>query len=507
MADFKPDAHTTFNIAQLSKNPSRNRNRFARPLRNVMQGEQSHILQISDSLTARKCALRIDPQDSRLPLMGLLDKYLRNCPIQLLLRENRLTAESAEVVQDLQDFVYISSDSGQLHGIFSGVSFRQRDHIVDVSSVPQTESARVGETEVALIDVLVDRSNIGYDRNWQGFHRRRWDRHPDLYTGFVMESLLRDHTDVESASILALSTADQKTKLVRSLSKRIWDSDFENYSRFIGHKLPYKTGDETVRNILERAGGICSEKVQALKFLTDHYGISSEYVLAGADTPSPVPEGKLRELLTTFDFRYAKRFMRYWQHTALLYEIDGTQILVDATNGNIPFLFLTDGAAQRVLGYEDKSPVTVRMAVEEEDFYYHKVAQDIPENLYFAMEGWIPHVDLTQVFDNELGLYISSEYFVTPIVYKSAAGYERLRRQYLKVSHRAGLECSVGDDWTLDSPLGRRLSERAPEAAEKILLAGSHLVQRYDECHGSGHDGGLVIIDLHRNDDDSPASR
>ena len=479
----------------------------ARSMRNVMRGEQSYILQFSDSLTARKCALRIDPQDSRLPLTGLLDKYLKNCPIQSLQRESRLTEDSASVLQDLQDFVYISSNTGQLHGMYAGVSFSQRGGTLDTDAAPQTESTKVGETEIAVIDILVDRSNIGYDRNWEGFHRRRWDRHPDLYSSFVSESLLRDYSDAETDSILALSTTDQKIKLVRSLSKRIWDSEFENYSRFIGHKLPYKTGDETVRNILEGGGGICSEKVQALKFLTDHYGIGSEYLLAGADTPSPAPEEKLRELLTTFDFRFAKRFMRYWQHTALLYEINGTRILVDATNGNIPFLFLTDGDAQRILGYEDKSPVAVRMAVHEEDFYYHRVAQDIPENLYFAMEGWIPDVDLTQVFDNELGLYISSDFFVSPIVYKSAAGYDRLRRQYLQVCARAGLECSVSDDWTLDSPLGRRLLGRAPEAAEKITISRSHLILRYDECHGSGHDGGLVIINLRRNGDDSPAPR
>ena len=476
-------------------------------MRNVMPGEQSYILQFSDSLTARKCALRIDPQDSRLTLTGLLDRYIKNCPIQRLLQENRLTEDSAEVLQDLQDFVYISSNSGQLHGMYAGVSFSQRGRIIGTDTVPETETAHAGETEIAVIDILVDRSNIGYDRNWQGFHRRRWDRHPDLYSGFVMETLLQDYTDAETDSILALSNSEQKIKLVRSLSKRIWESEFENYSRFIGHKLPYKTGDETVRNILKGGGGICSEKVQALKFLTDHYGIGSEYLLAGADTPSPAPEEKLRELLTTFDFRFAKRFMRYWQHTALLYEINGTRILVDATNGNIPFLFLTDGAVQRILGYEDKSPVTVKMAVHEEDFYYHRVAQDIPENLYFAMEGWIPDVDLTQVFDNELGLYISSEFFVSPIVYKSPAGYDRLRRQYLQVCDRAALECSVSEDWTLDSPLGRRLVERVPEAAEKITLARSHLIQRYDECHGSGHQGGMVIIDLQREDDDTRASR
>ena len=110
--------------------------------------------------------------------------------------------------------------------------------------------------------------------------------------------------------------------------------------------------------------------------------------------------------------------MRYWQHTALLYHIRGAPVLVDVTNGNIPFLFIRGSEADRLLGYTAKPPVRVRMAVHEEDFYYHRVAQDIPEMLFFAMEGWIPYVDLVQVFDNELGLYISEDFMVTAAVYK-----------------------------------------------------------------------------------------
>ena len=165
----------------------------------------------------------------------------------------------------------------------------------------------------------------------------------------MTSTLERECGREEAQDILELSSRDQKTKLVHILAQRIWESDFESYSRFTGRKLAHKTGDETIRNIMEGAGGICSEKVQALKFITDHFEISSEYLLAGVDAKGQMPEEKLRELLDTFDFRFSKRHMRYWQHTALLYHIDGTSILVDATNGNIPFLFLTGGAAERLL--------------------------------------------------------------------------------------------------------------------------------------------------------------
>ena len=221
-------------------------------------------------------------------------------------------------------------------------------------------------------------------------------------------------------------------------------------------------------------------------------------MIAGADVPEPVPEGKLRELLTTFDFRFSKRQMRYWQHTALLYRIGGCQVLVDATNGNVPFLFVRGAEAGRLLGYADKHPVRVRMAVHAEDFYYHRVAQDIPEKLFFAMEGWIPYVDLVQVFDNELGLYISEDFMATAIVYRTDAAYGELRSEYLRVCGASGLECAISQDWTLETPLGRRFAELEPAVAEKVLASRDHLLERYDDCHGARHDGGLVVISLRR---------
>ena len=115
--------------------------------------------------------------------------------------------------------------------------------------------------------------------------------------------------------------------------------------------------------------------------------------------------------------------MRYWQHTALLYHLDGVPVLVDATSGNIPFLFLEGAEAERMLGYDDKTSVKVRMVEAEEDYYYHRVPQDIPENLFFALEGWLSYTDMVQVFENELGLYLSDEFYVTPLPYRNGKEY------------------------------------------------------------------------------------
>ena len=448
------------------------------------------LLQVTDDVTTRRYAARIDPDEQGLPVSTLLDRYLKRPDLPRLRRENRITAASEDTLLSLQDLVYGCTDEGALTDPVPGVELFQGGRLLGMEEAPRAEPAWVSGSPVLVIDIVIDRTNVSYGRNWTGFNRRRWEVHSSLYLDFV-ESCLEQHSG-DPVQV------DAELNLLEAVARRIWESDFESYSRFVGPKWVYKTGDETVRNIIGGGGGICSEKVQALKFLTDNYGLESEYVIAGADVPDPAPESRLRELLTTFDFRFAKRQMRYWQHTALLYHFDGSPVLVDVTNGNIPFLFVRGAEADRLLGYTDKPPVRVKMAVHEEDFYYHRVAQDIPEMLFFAMEGWIPFVDLVQVFDNELGLYISGDFMVTAVVYRSNAAYGELRNEYLRVCGASGLDCAVSQDWALDSPLGRRFAESDPDAAEKVLASRDHLLERYDDCHGPGHDAGLVVISLRR---------
>lgn len=456
------------------------------------------ILQISDVVTTRKCALRLDPQDTRLSWERLLEKYLKKPPIQQLREEQRITSESAQNLLAMQDLVYVSDDNGRLHDMFSGTAIKQGGRILDPGATPEVGLGRTGDTDVALIDLAIDRWNLGYSRNWVGFHKSRWAKNEGVYLGFVRSALEQEYSPAVASSILGLDTAEARLALLRTLAKRIWEADFESYSRFAGQKLVFKSGDETVRNIRDGGGGICSEKVQALKFLTDNLGYESEYLLSGPNAQRPIPEEKLRELLSTFEFEYSKRYMRYWQHMALLYQVDGQKILVDATNGNIPFLFLLGEEATLLGDYPGKEPLTVRMSLHEEAFYYHRVSQDIPENLLFALEGWIPEADLIQVFENELGLFISEGFFVTAIPYQNQREFLDLERQYKVACEKVGLACDVNWEWTLDSPIGQQFIQQHPFASQQVLAGQQHLLSRYNDSEGPGHQAGLVLVGLGR---------
>ena len=386
--------------------------------------------------------------------------------------------------------------------MFSGVTFKEDGEggrFLGLDDVPTNHLTRIDDRDVMIIAVAIDRIGVGYERNWAGFHKRKWARDQEKYSNFVWVALDSEFGSGEADSVLQLDSTDDKLKLIRTLGRTLWDSQFENYSRFTGKKLVYKSGDETIDNIIHGGGAVCSEKVQALKFLTDHYGLSSEYIIAGENAVGPVPVEELRELLTTFDFRFSKRYMRFWQHTALLYDVDGVRILVDATNGNIPFLFLVGDEAKLLCAYPAKEPLTVRMSLHKETFYYHRVSQDIPENFLFALEGWIPEADLIQVFENELGLFISEEFFVTAIPYQNQREFLDLKSQYQGACEKVGLRCFVGEEWTLDSEIGRQFTQRHPFPSQQILASKQHLLSRYNDSEGSGHQAGLVVIGLERH--------
>ena len=454
------------------------------------------VLRISDGVTGRRATMRIDPDDAALPLRDLLDLYVKRPDVERLSDEGRIADASVEMLASIQDLVYACDDQGRLRDFYRGVEFAQGPRAVSPDFPLRPSRIRADGRDVVMLDLDVDRTSVGYDRNWAGFSRRRWDRSPDFYAGFVADAVRRAHGDSRAEDILALETLESRVRLLEAVARRIWKSDFESYSRFTGRKLAYKWGDETVGNIADGAGGICSEKVQALKFLTDRLGFDSEYVIAGPNVPDPVPEDRLRELLATFDFRFARRHMRYWQHTALLYRVDGEPVLVDDTNGNIPFLFLRGAEADRLLGYDDKPAVPVTMAIQRESFYYHRVSQDIVYDLLFAMEGWIPYIDLVQVFDNELGLYISPDFMVTAVVFRDGAAFEKTAAEYQTACRRAGRPVDVSRTWDLGSSLGRAFAAAHPAVAAHVLEAREHLLARYDQCHGADHEAGLVVVGL-----------
>ena len=153
---------------------------------------QNFILQVTDSVTTRKCALRIDPQDARLPWERLLEIYLKNPSIEQLCKEGRITSESTENLLAIQDLVYVSDDDGCLHSMFAGLIVKQDDRPLAPRIVPDVSLGRAREKDVAVIDLTIDRTGVGYSRNWVGFHKRRWSKNETVFVEFARSAVERN---------------------------------------------------------------------------------------------------------------------------------------------------------------------------------------------------------------------------------------------------------------------------------------------------------------------------
>ena len=464
-------------------------------LRPEIESKRPTLVRWTDYLTGRTCTLKIDPSDTGIRLGPLVSNYLTGVDPARLAAVGQLLPESAPELSAIQDVAHVIADDGSLDAVMPGTVFRSGVRALTEQDIPPVTTAAVGESMVDLIDMTIDRSESGYRRNWSAFNRRRWERSEAEYRSFVEEAVRR-YCDSDSDHVLALDDSESRVAFVNSLAQAIWQSPFENYSRFTGRKLRYKTGDEAIANIREGRGAICSEKVQALKFLTDQYGFESHYVFAGPDAPGPLPVDRLRHILDTFDFRGAAPAMRYWQHMALEFVIDRQRLLVDATNGNIPFLFM--GGSHLLDVHDDKpsTPIRVKMGTYQEDFYYHRAPGDLARDLCYAMENFIPEIDLVQVFDNELGLTISGDFLVSPLPYTSTAEFDALRVLYHRLAEPDGLSIDVDADWGLGGAVGTAFQEREPAAAALVLDSYDHLLERYDKFEEGQHELGLAVLGL-----------
>ena len=187
-----------------------------------------------------------------LPLRALLDLYLERPDVERLSNEGRITEASAEMLASIQDLAYVCDDLGRLRGLYGGVEFAQGPRAVSLDYPLRPALMRADGRDVTLLDLSIDRTSVGYDRNWTGFSKRRWDRRADLYADFVADAVRRACGEPRLESVLASEDAADRVRLLEALARRIWESDFESYSRFTGRRLTYKWGDETVRNIADR---------------------------------------------------------------------------------------------------------------------------------------------------------------------------------------------------------------------------------------------------------------
>lgn len=442
--------------------------------------EPIFVVDVRDRATGKQVAVRIDAGAALLPLGELVRRVL-HVPPEELVAAGRLAAEQADTHFRLQDLVFPVDERGRPRPApYRGLVWR--DQLEGFALDPERPALfervrRADAPDVLVLPLEADRREVGFDRTWRGFHTRRAARFRPQVERLLHEAL---------PGGITLDGAASEATLVEALARRIWHADFENYSRFLPDPIRLKTGDETIENILAGRGGVCTEKVLALKLITDGFGLKSTVVFAGPRTEAPFPGAELRRMLDeldTYDFTYARRYLRYWDHVALEYRlVDGSHWLVDPSNGNIPFLCAP--AAPYLLRRPGRRSVPVRVLAVEEPVTYHRAPARLGLDFLFAWETWVADVDLMQVFDNHLGLLVLDDVFVTAALWgsptKRRVALDRWRAYAREHGLALGLAAPAGAT-AAEAEVLARFRDRHPGQATWIDAALGGLARRYRE--------------------------
>jgi hypothetical protein len=405
------------------------------------------------------------------------------------------------------DSLFLLTDEGALGELIPGLQFRigaracDLDHRLD------------GERAAGPVRIEIDRSQTGYSRNWPAYLSRRWKLRADAYSRFV-DSIVEETCAQEAGAILRLDAPDRVRRFLAAVAGRIYASPYETYSRYLEPGAPFKSCDQTLDRILEGDGGNCAEKTMALYFIAHAYGIEAEVVLGGEEAAGKFPYRALRSILDqrTFASEATRDPQRYWQHYAILCRLSSNaedHVFCDVAGSNIPFLFLGAEEAALYLNPDRRTPIQVVITLEPIQLYYHRLAlrQDLPLDLYYAMENFIESIDVIHTVDNELGLLHTGDYWVGAVAYRGRRELRRIVGEYERFVSRAGLDpradvCFTRELVAAQHPLLEQFLGAYPCGAGRIIAADARIRQRINST-SPGSQIRYVIINLRKKTDPS----
>jgi hypothetical protein len=385
------------------------------------------------------------------------------------------------------DGLFLLTDAGALGELIPGLGFRVGGRACD------PDQRLVGGRGAGPVRIEIDRSRAGYTRNWPAYLARRWRLRADAYSRFV-ESVVEGACGREAGAVLQLDAPARVRRFLAAVARRIHASPYETYSRYLEPGAPFRSCDQALDRILEGDGGNCAEKAMALYFIAHAYGIRAEVVLGGEEASGKFPHRALRSILDqrTFHAEATRDAQRHWQHYAILCRPSGDaadDVLCDVAGSNIPFLFLGAEEASTYLGPPRRAPLRVVITLEPIRLYYHRLAgrQDLPLDLYYAMEHLIESIDVIHTVDNELGLLHAGDVWVGAVASRGRRELGRIAREYERFVFRAGLDpradlCFARELAPARHPLLDRFLAAHPRAAGRIIAADARLRQRIDDA-------------------------
>ncbi len=454
-----------------------------------------YYIQIADKWSKRRFALRLNSPHEFSSLSALLDfiQHLSGDDIEGLIFDGRLSAAGKDDIEDFRAIAYDIDAEGNFADLIEEIVFKQRGRTLQPDKGLKFEHRKTdkqGYADIFVAELILDRDNVPYKRNWKGYYKRKWDHNP-AYKRFV-ENLIHANYPERGDGVLQIATYGDAVDFLKAIGKRLHSAPYELYSRFIGRKLRFRTGSEALDTIMAGRGGNCSEKAAAFLFIAQNWGIESRFALAGDGAKGAFPYDTLRRALDHFDFRFKDDAQQYWSHLANIFVVDGQKLLVDATGGPMAFVFAEGEEAEDYLTRSKFLPVS--FPGEDEAYYYHDAPQDIAEDVLYTMEAFIPDIDLYHVLgpddeDAPFGLLIKDSLWICPCVYRTegerndeitrwqewAKGAERVRH----------MEIYADLDAAPEKEILSRVEHESPDMVTDLRLVEDYFIER---CRQSWRD-------------------
>lgn len=267
-------------------------------------------------------------------------------------------------------------------------------------------------------------------------------------------------------------------------ARAIHAAPFENWSKF-SENVPFRNGYEMWMNLAQGAGGVCSEKTAAFKFLCDilHLPVQpvigthlrlddqtveaiGEYFLSNGKSPAPC------EI----------------KHLLLEVEMADEKYLVDVTGGNVPLLFLNAADSQPFF----KAGYPVRMVSLMDKLFLSRVPEWIGDAHLLICEYHLANAHYDLVFDQDLGLEISPEHYIAAFFDYGGDSSKQIRDHFRQLSTSQQLE----------PPLFITGKEPVPEENGGLIRffadARRRIIDTYPDPNYTG-DIGVVIQPLKNN--------
>ncbi len=424
------------------------------------------ILRITDKWSKRSFAVKLSRDEIPQTIGNLFGMIARVDEKELnhWKAKKRITSESVKGFIDIQQALFEIHDDGTLGEIIDGTHLTYDGLPLNHDDPLPFEiyTSENNDTEVYLTDLILDRDNVAYKRNWKGYYRRNWTQ---KFAALVF-SWMQEQYGKTAEDICTLSNTDRIKKFINCIAHQVSCAPYEMYSRYLGRTVPFKTAAETLTHIGNGRGGNCSEKASVIDFICANYGIESYPCLSGNDAKGTFPEFHLRRALERSSTIFTGDNQRYWEHFANILIVDNERWLLDATGGPMPFLFYTGAEAETFL--TQKNDLTVNFIAREEHFFYHDAPLDIVYGALFNMEVFQPDIDMYHIFgpegeDSPFGLLIKPDLWICPDAYR----YEKEFDEH----------CSQWEQYAAQAPRIKKIEiyQNLKMSEEKSLLRATEL--------------------------------